>query len=64
MTLITKEFLLNNRTDKGAWNKKQLEILGIPWPPVNGWHSKVIGKYLSTDQVKDFIKNKSKDKKN
>jgi hypothetical protein len=25
------------RTRRGAWTRKQLEALGVAWPPVKGW---------------------------
>jgi hypothetical protein len=31
----------------GGWNKHQLELLGIKWPPQKGWLSKLVGQEVS-----------------
>jgi hypothetical protein len=40
---VTKEWLLDNTTNKGAWNAKQLGCLGIDWPPRKGWIKRADG---------------------
>ena len=52
--IITDEWLINNRTHAGSYNKKQLNILDIEWPPQKGWKDKVIGKELCEEKVKEF----------
>lgn len=55
---VTKSFLDENRSNGGAWTKAQLEILGISWPPANGWISGVIGKEISEEDRIKFIDSK------
>ncbi len=31
------------RTAAGAWTRKQLTALGVPWPPVKGWPKRFRG---------------------
>ncbi len=34
---LTREEVLDLRTNKGAWTRKTLEMLGVSWPPPKGW---------------------------
>lgn len=35
---ITREWIKAvGHPENGAWNAKQLEVVGIAWPPVSGW---------------------------
>lgn len=53
-TLITKELLLKNKTEKGGWTKDQIESLGLKWPLQSGWQSEVIGKTISEENLRRF----------
>lgn len=37
MFKVTKDWIHSNKTARGGWKKDQLQILGVAWPPVNGW---------------------------
>ena len=52
--ILTKEYIMKYRTKKGAWTKKQLEALGIKWPPSKGWIKKLEGKEISVENAKIF----------
>ncbi len=45
----------NGLSSKGGYNKKQLEILGVEWPPQKGWKSALIGTMISQKQYQDFL---------
>jgi hypothetical protein len=51
---ITRQFILENRTPRGAWTRLQIEALGIEWPPQQGWIEAAIGRELTADQVHQF----------
>jgi len=34
---VTKEWILNNKTDNDSWNAKQLACLCVDCPPRRGW---------------------------
>ena len=53
-TVVTQAWLEANRTKRGGWNAKQLAILGIPWPPRQGWRRRVDGLILTPAQVARF----------
>jgi hypothetical protein len=62
MMIITNEFLDENKTPNGSWRKKQLELIGISWPPQKGWKKEVIGKEISDEEAILFSKFKIKEK--
>jgi len=40
---IDIEFTLKEGASaKRAWNRPQLTLLGVPWPPVKGWKARLI----------------------
>jgi len=55
---ITKRFLLDNRTKKGAWTREQFRIIGMTWPPKQNWMSLVKDKELTGAEVAEFIRAK------
>lgn len=42
--IITDEFIEAIKSAKGGYTRKQLDALGVPWPPAKGWKASVIGK--------------------
>ena len=41
---ITREFMFSCSTNgHGGWNKDQLALLGVNWPPEKGWLGRLIG---------------------
>lgn len=55
MPLVTEELLALGRSAAGGWTKAQLALLGVPWPPVTGWKSKVIGSVLTEGDAATFV---------
>ena len=54
MFRVTLEWLKEHSTKGMAWNKQQLAILGISWPPPRGWLDQVIGKKLPIEAKERF----------
>lgn len=54
MILITDDYLNSHRTERGAWTKSQFKVIGVPWPPIAGWKSVVLGRELTDEQAKAF----------
>lgn len=50
MFKITNDWLMQHRTKKGGWTKRQFEILWLKWPMKKGWKKFVIGQHLTCDQ--------------
>lgn len=46
---ITNEFIESLKSDKGGFTRKQLEAIGVTWPPEKGWKGKVIGKEIERE---------------
>jgi hypothetical protein len=57
--IITKEYLNKHKTNKGAYTRKQLEILGIGWPPSKKWERLVLDKEITFDEATLFEKAKN-----
>ena len=57
--IITKEYLNAHKTSKGAFTRRQLEILGIGWPPSKKWERLVIDKEITFDEAALFEKAKN-----
>lgn len=49
MFVITKDWLVSLCSIRGGFTKKQLEILGVEYPPVKGWMKKLIGNEIPDD---------------
>ena len=53
---ITSDLLNAGVTAAGGYTKPQLALLGVDWPPVNGWKASVIGLEISDDLGEEFIR--------
>lgn len=51
---LTREMIFEGQTPRGAWNRNQLEIIGVPWPPIHGWIDRAIGQEISPAQFEKF----------
>ena len=49
---ITRELILSYRTPRGGWSRRTLTLLGVPWPPREGWMREIVGGTLTPEQVK------------
>lgn len=47
MIILSHRCIHEAASDKGGWNKAQLALLGIEWPPVRGWLYSLVGKEIS-----------------
>lgn len=39
-----------------TWNRRQLGVLGLPWPPKKGWRRALLGKKITEKQLKEFLR--------
>jgi hypothetical protein len=51
---ITNEWLEQWKTPGGGYTRKQLELLGVSWPPAKGWKKSVVGAELADETAKSF----------
>ena len=59
MHRISLEWIANNKTKNGGYNKVQLQAIGVSWPPKQGWPRRVAGKEISFEQKQFFESFKS-----
>ncbi len=53
--VITNDLIESGKTGSGGWNAKQLKLLGLEWPPRQGWKSEIIGTKISTAAADQFV---------
>lgn len=56
MSTITLDLIEAGRSPQGGWNRPQLELLGVPWPPVSGWRDEVVGNPIAGSKAVQFVK--------
>lgn len=61
--VITKKWLNDNKTEKGGWTKKQVEMLNLDWPLKKNWQKEVIGQSMFLPAKQLFEKYKTPNKK-
>lgn len=54
--ILTKKFLNLNSTPKGGYNKTQLAIIGVAWPPEKDWQTTVVGNQFPAGALADFAR--------
>lgn len=62
MTTVAIEVTLREGvSERGGWNRAQLAVLGIAWPPAKGWKAELIRKdaRLSNDVHLEFLRLKT-----
>ena len=57
--LVTEEWIASNKTSKGGWNKKQINALGLVWPPRSGWMKLLDGTMISEEKKEAFLQAKT-----
>jgi len=60
--IITRDWIFNNRTERGAWTKKQITALGLKWPATSGWIDELVGEAISSHNARLFEEGSSKSK--
>ena len=55
MTTITQELINQGKSARGGWSRAQLLLLGISWPPKNGWRKEVQGLQITLDAAAKFV---------
>ena len=57
MPIITMDIIEQGKTKNGGYTKKQLEILGVQWPPVKGWKTNIKKNpiIISKEKLNEFL---------
>ena len=58
MIKLTEDLIRAGESTKGGYNKKQLAILDVAWPPSKGWKSATIGKSIRKEDYQQFLDTK------
>jgi hypothetical protein len=57
---ITEKLIRDGASNRGGWNRAQLNLIGAEWPPKNGWIAKAVGQPISEDQASEFLRLRKK----
>lgn len=55
MPRITRELIEAGESGHGGWNQEQFRLIGVEWPPREGWKDRVIGKEISEADAQRFV---------
>lgn len=53
---LTEELLTAGLSERGGYSRRQLDLLGVAWPPLRGWKKTVVGKDFPDAVVKEFLR--------
>ncbi len=53
--VVTDEFIDEGRSIRGGWTARQFAILGLIWPPQEGWRRQVIGLEIDRAAGDEFL---------
>ncbi len=59
---ITEEWIKKNMTKGVGINATQLRLLGLRYPPKNGWLKRLIGKQIDDESARLFVLSQTKEK--
>jgi ribonuclease HI len=52
---VTAELIESGKSFRGGWNKIQLAILGVPWPPSSGWKPLAMKRRITPLEAQRFV---------
>lgn len=52
---ITEEFLASGLSARGGYSRRQLELLGVSWPPPKGWKRSVMDGIITDELAAEFV---------
>lgn len=61
--IITRDWIFDNRTKRGAWTKEQINALGLRWPAKAGWIDEIVDTPISSHDARRFEEGANKSKK-
>ena len=57
---LTAEMVHAGKSRQGGWSREQLELLGVDWPPVEGWIGRACSRRWPGTTVATFLRLKDK----
>lgn len=53
---LTRQMIHDAATPRGAWNSHQLALIGVQWPPKQGWLSELVGTEIEPEKYAEFVR--------
>lgn len=54
MHIVTDLWISAHSTKNGGWTKAQLAIVGVDWPPTQGWKERASGLLITPVEKEQF----------
>lgn len=54
-TILTNDHITAAASDAGGWSRSQLALIGVPWPPQQGWRTRAVGKTIPEGDLRAFL---------
>lgn len=52
---ITLEIIDKGKSNEGGWNRAQLQVVGVEWPPTKGWKDRLNGTEFTHAELDQFL---------
>lgn len=52
---VTEELIQEGSNGPAGWNREQLAIIGVSWPPAHGWRKAALGREITKNDYDRFI---------
>lgn len=52
---LTRQMIVDGRLPTGGWNRRQMQLIGLPWPLVEGWMERAVGKVVPVKSYRKFL---------
>jgi len=52
---VTQELIEQGKSGSGGWNRAQLMILLVPWPPRKGWRRRIENTQITKSEADRFV---------
>ncbi|WP_395454818.1 hypothetical protein ACHMW5_13825 [Azospirillum melinis] len=52
---VTDRLVEQAKTPAGSWTRAQLAIVGVTWPPKQGWRKRIEGKKITKADAERFV---------
>lgn len=52
---VTEELIKKGEQGQGGFNRRQIEALGITWPPRHGWKRRALGTLITEEAAYEFV---------
>lgn len=56
MVRVDERLFEAGKSRRGGWSRKQVSLLGVPWPLKDGWKQRALGGLVTRERAREFVK--------